>query len=127
MSYKSNPKSLQMTGAAAIRQEFEESVPRILAASGHTAKVIALFADRSPKTGDNYRTGTTNVPAPEFFALARQIPALREKALEWLGAANHANDQNPVEVAAFLMQALGSLPQSTVNAALKKIDEERKK
>src|SRR3990167_9715377 len=88
--------------ALAIAREYREIVPRLLKQEQRTAKVIALRVEATPKSVENWREGLNGPNVPFFFALAREIPELRKKALEWLDADNANGD--PVRLAADLVR-----------------------
>ena len=90
--------------ALAIAREYREIVPRLLKQEQRTAKVIALRVEATPKSVENWREGLNGPNVPFFFALAREIPELRKKALEWLDADNANGD--PVRLAADLVRLL---------------------
>lgn len=71
--------------AVTIEREALELLPRLL--QKEPAKVIAFKAGaRSPRTAENWQNGVNIPQVPAFLALANQIPELKAKVLEWLGA-----------------------------------------
>lgn len=86
-----------VSAALAIEQEYREIVPRVLRQERRTAKVIALFAGTTPRAVENWRDGTNGPQVPHFIALAREIPELKAKVLEWLEADNGAG-HDPAKV-----------------------------
>ena len=75
-----------MSAAVGIEREYREIVPRVLQQERRSAKVIALFTGATPRAVENWRDGLNGPSVPYFIALAREIPELRAKVLEWLEA-----------------------------------------
>ena len=94
-----------VSAALAIEQEYREIVPRVLRQERRTAKVIALFAGTTPRAVENWRDGTNGPQVPHFIALAREIPELKAKVLEWLEADNGGGD-DPARLAQDIAQFL---------------------
>jgi len=85
--------------AAMIAREYREIVPRVLREERRTAKVIALRVDSTPRSVENWREGLNGPDVPHFIALAREIPALRQKVLEWLDASQGESGESPGQLA----------------------------
>ena len=91
---------------AAITREYRDIVPRVLREERRTAKVIALRIDSTPRTVENWREGLNGPSVPYFIALAREIPALRQKVLEWLDASTGDGEESPEKLAADIARFL---------------------
>lgn len=92
--------------ALAIAKEYREIVPRILKEERRTAKIIALRVDATPKSVENWRDGINGPSVPYFIALAREIPELKRKVLEWLDAATGESEDSPERVLADIAKLL---------------------
>ncbi len=75
-----------MNTSAALRAEMKDFIPTAVRQSGHSAKVIALFADATPRAAEKWEARESLPSAPNLILLAREIPALKAKVLEWLEA-----------------------------------------
>ncbi len=113
-------KGLHKVSVAAFRQEFQSATSGALHRSGQTAKVIALRIEKSPRTVENYKAEATKMPAPEFFVLAREIPELRAKALEWLDA-DMNYEADPTKALTELMTKMARLDPKVIAAAVAKL------
>jgi len=91
---------------AAITREYRDIVPRVLREERRTAKVIALRIDSTPRTVENWREGLNGPSVPYFIALAREIPALSQKVLEWLDASTGDGEESPEKLAADIARFL---------------------
>lgn len=80
-----------------LNEQCREVVARELNRDRRSAKQIAADTGCSSRTVEKWR-GEDSIPGvPHFFALARQIPGLREQALRWLEADDGAGgDPNKV-------------------------------
>jgi hypothetical protein len=90
--------------ALAIAKEYREIVPRVLRQDRRTAKIIALRVDSTQKSVENWREGINGPSVPYFIALAREIPELRRKVLEWLDADNGESGEDPQALAQEIAQ-----------------------
>lgn len=75
-----------MSAVASITQEYRRLVPELLRRDRRTAKVIALRIGARPRTVEKWRDSESGPSVPHFIALAREIPELRQKVMEWLDA-----------------------------------------
>lgn len=100
-----NFRGLRMSAVASIEREFREIVPSVLRRSNQTAKVIALFTEKTPRAVENWREGFNTPRVPQFIALAREIPELKAKVLEWLNADN-GDGNDPTRLANDLIKFL---------------------
>lgn len=91
---------------AAIAKEYREIVPQVLRQEPRTAKIIALRVGSTPRTVENWREGLNGPQVPQFIALAREIPALRQKVLEWLDASTGESGESPERLAADIARFL---------------------
>lgn len=97
---------------AMITQEYRDIVPRLLREERRTAKVIALRVESTPRTVENWREGLNGPSVPHFIALAREIPALRQKVLEWLDASTGDSEESPEKLAADIARFLAERGRS---------------
>ncbi len=86
-----------VSAAVAIEREMREFIPTAVRRAG-TAKVVALFADATPRAVENWSEGQNLPSAPALISMARHIPELKAKVLEWLDAEQAANDRDPSQV-----------------------------
>lgn len=87
-----------MTLAAVIEQEYREIIPRVLNDDRRSAKVIALRIGATPRTVKNWRESQNGMSVPHFIALAKEIPELRQKVMEWLDASTGDSGAHPEKV-----------------------------
>lgn len=87
-----------MTAAVAIEQEYRQIIPEILRSERRSAKVIALFTGATPRAVENWREGYNGPSVPHFIMLAREIPELKAKVLEWLEAETGESGDDPSRV-----------------------------
>lgn len=82
--------------ALQVEQEAREFVPRVLARE--PAKVVAFKGGATQRSAENWQGGACLPQVPHFFALARQYPELKAKALEWLDASTGESGEDPARV-----------------------------
>ena len=82
--------------AIQIEQECREIIPRVT--ERQSAKIIAFKAGSTQRSAENWQAGLCLPQVPHFLALANQIPELKAKVLEWLGASARDSGENPPAV-----------------------------
>lgn len=87
-----------MSAVALVEREMREFVPQIVRQSGETAKVIALFAETTPRTVENWGDGQCLPSAPRLIVLAAKYPALRQKVNEWMDAISGESGDDPRKI-----------------------------
>lgn len=95
-----SPRKVRQVNAsvASIQQEYREIIPAVLRREPRSAKVIALFAGATPRAVENWREGFNGPSVPHFIALAREIPELKAKLLEWVNAQTGDSGDDPTKV-----------------------------
>jgi hypothetical protein len=86
-----------MTAVLFLEREMRDFIPRAVRKAG-TAKVVALFANTTPRAVENWCDGQNIPSAPALISMARHIPELRTKVIEWMNAEHAANDRDPSQV-----------------------------
>lgn len=86
-------------GVAALRQELRSFFPRVV--SREPAKVVALRAEATPRTVENWRSGEHLPSVPAFLEMARHDPELRAWVLELLSV-----EEDPTRALAVIANAL---------------------
>lgn len=86
-----------MSAALAIEREMREFIPTAVRRAG-TAKVVALFADTTPRSVENWGDGQNLPSAPALISMARHIPELRAKITEWMDATTGDSGNDPARV-----------------------------
>ena len=86
-----------MSAAVAIEREMREFLPVAVRRAG-PAKVVALFADATPRSVENWCEGQNLPSAPALISMARHIPELKAKVLEWLDASTGDSGDDPARV-----------------------------
>ena len=98
-------RGLRVSAAIAIEREYREFVPQVLREERRTAKIIALRVGSTPRAVENWREGYNMPSVPHFIALANEIPALKAKVLEWLGA-DSGGGSDPAKVLSEIQRLL---------------------
>lgn len=80
-----------------IEREMRDFIPTAVRRAG-TAKVVALFADATPRSVENWSEGSNLPSAPALISMARHIPELKAKVLEWLDASTGDSGDDPSRV-----------------------------
>lgn len=88
----------KVNAVAAIEREMREFLPHVVRNSGHTAKVIALFTESTPRTVENWEQGQNLPSAPKLIVLAARYPELRQKLNEWMDAITGESGVDPARV-----------------------------
>lgn len=95
---------------AKIADEYRRVVPEALTRQRESAKVIALRVGATPRAVENWRNGYHGPDVPHFIALAREIPELRAKVMEWMNAASEIDpdtDRLTIEIARLVQSHMG--------------------
>jgi hypothetical protein len=104
-----------------IVAEYRDAVPAALRADPRSAKLLARDLGVTPRAVENWRDGDHAPSVPSFFALAREIPTLKQLALKWLDEADVA-DCDEARTATLLRRALAAveLRQKTIEKTTQK-------
>lgn len=88
----------KVNAVATIEREMREFLPHVVRNSGHTAKVIALFTESTPRTVENWSDGQNLPSAPKLIVLAARYPALRQQINAWMDAISGTSGDDPAKV-----------------------------
>lgn len=95
---------------ATIHQECRDEIPRIVREHRESAKVIAFKIGKTPRAVENIGQGN-NIPSlPTAIMLARHIPQLKAKLLEWIEADHNLDpelDRKTIRLALAIQDHLG--------------------
>jgi hypothetical protein len=97
----------RMTAALLLEREMRDFIPTAVRRAG-TAKVVALFADTTPRTVENWSDGQNLPSAPALISMARHIPELRAKVMEWMDASTGDSGNDPARVLNEIQRLLSS-------------------
>lgn len=86
-----------MGAVVALERQMREFIPTAVRRAG-TAKVVALFADSTPRAVENWSEGQNLPSAPALISMARHIPELRAKVIEWMDASMGGSGDDPSRV-----------------------------
>lgn len=93
-----------MVAVATIDHEYRDLVADALRRDRRTPKEWARTTGATPRAVENWRGGLHGPSVPHFIALAREIPEVKAKVLEWLDASTGDSGRNPDQVALELAQ-----------------------
>lgn len=94
-----------MTAVLLLEREMRDFIPRAVRKAG-TAKVVALFANTTQRAVENWTDGQNLPSAPALISMARHIPELRKKVMEWMDASTGESGDDPARVLSEIQRLL---------------------